>query len=50
MNAKLVQYVELKNRPSSFDTEVDRELAKYVHALDNFVLGTVLWYYLRPNE
>ncbi|KAI6142946.1 terpenoid synthase [Pisolithus tinctorius] len=27
----------------------DYELARYLHALENFVQGTVLWYYLSPR-
>jgi len=30
--------------------DVDAELERYLHALENFVQGTVLWYYLSPSE
>ncbi|KAL4071511.1 isoprenoid synthase domain-containing protein [Scleroderma yunnanense] len=42
-------YVELKNKLPSFGPDVDKELARYLHALENFVQGTVLWYYLSPR-
>lgn len=47
---RVEQYVELKSQLPSFGPEVDRELAKYLHALENFVQGTVLWYYLSPSK
>ena len=43
-------YVELKSKLPSFGPEVDKELARYLHALENFVQGTVLWYYLSPRK
>lgn len=42
-------YIELKNSLPSFGRDVDRELERYLHALENFVQGTVLWYYLSPR-
>jgi len=43
-------YVELKSKLPSFGSDVDKELARYLHALENFVQGTVLWYYLSPRK
>lgn len=43
-------YIELKNSLPSFGRDVDRELERYLHALENFVQGTVLWYYLSPSK
>lgn len=43
-------YIELKNQLPSFGAKVDQELARYLHALENFVQGTVLWYYLSPSK
>lgn len=43
-------YVELKSKLPSFGPHADRELARYLHALENFVQGTVLWYYLSPRK
>ncbi|KAH0833872.1 isoprenoid synthase domain-containing protein [Lanmaoa asiatica] len=42
-------YVEMKSQLPSFGPDVDRELARYLYALENFVQGTVLWYYLSPR-
>lgn len=43
-------YIELKSKLPTFGTDVDRELGRYLHALENFVQGTVLWYYLSPSK
>ncbi|KAF9232893.1 isoprenoid synthase domain-containing protein [Melanogaster broomeanus] len=43
------EYIELKSKLPSFGPEADKELARYLHALENFVQGTVLWYYLSPR-
>ncbi|KAG9308665.1 isoprenoid synthase domain-containing protein [Chiua virens] len=40
---RVEHYIELKNQLPSFGADVDRELARYLHALENFVQGTVLW-------
>lgn len=47
---RVEEYVALKSQLPSFGADVDRELARYLHALENFVQGTVLWYYLSPSE
>jgi hypothetical protein len=47
---RVEDYVELKNRLPSFGPDVDLELGRYLHALENFVQGTVLWYYLSPSK
>lgn len=47
---RVEDYIKLKNQLPSFGPDVDQELAKYLHALENFVQGTVLWYYLSPSK
>lgn len=47
---RVEDYIELKNRLPSFGPDVDLELGRYLHALENFVQGTVLWYYLSPSK
>lgn len=47
---RVEDYIRLKKSLPSFGPDVDRELARYLHALENFVQGTVLWYYLSPSE
>jgi len=47
---RVEDYIGLKNQLPSFGPDVDRELARYLHALENFVQGTVLWYYLSPSK
>ncbi|KAN0079854.1 Isoprenoid synthase domain containing protein [Tylopilus felleus] len=49
LSQRVEDYVELKKQLPSFGSDVDRELARYLHALENFVQGTVLWYYLSPR-
>lgn len=49
LTQRVNDYVELKNKLPSFGADVDKELARYLHALENFVQGTVLWYYLSPR-
>lgn len=50
LSQRVEDYVELKKQLPSFGSDVDRELARYLHALENFVQGTVLWYYLSPSK
>lgn len=50
LSQRVEDYVSLKNQLPSFGPEVDRELSTYLTALENFVQGTVLWYYLSPSE
>lgn len=47
---RVEDYIKLKNQLPSFGPDVDQELARYLHALENFVQGTVLWYYLSPSK
>lgn len=49
LNQRVDDYVELKSQLPSFGADVDAELERYLHALENFVQGTVLWYYLSPR-
>lgn len=50
LRERVEQYIALKNQVPSFGPEVDRELARYLSALENFVQGTVMWYYLSPSK
>lgn len=50
LNQRVDDYIKLKSELPSFGADVDAELEKYLHALENFVQGTVLWYYLSPSE
>ncbi|KIK45444.1 hypothetical protein CY34DRAFT_10411 [Suillus luteus UH-Slu-Lm8-n1] len=49
LNQRVDDYIRLKSELPSFGADVDAELEKYLHALENFVQGTVLWYYLSPR-
>ncbi|KAH7928018.1 terpenoid synthase [Leucogyrophana mollusca] len=49
LSQRVEDYIGLKNSLPSFGPEVDAELARYLRALENFVQGTVLWYYLSPR-
>jgi len=50
LNQRVNDYIKLKSELPSFGTDVDAELQRYLHALENFVQGTVLWYYLSPSK
>jgi hypothetical protein len=45
LNDRVKEYCALKRRLPSFDRSVDKELARYLRALEHFVQGTVVWYY-----
>ncbi|OAX38211.1 terpenoid synthase [Rhizopogon vinicolor AM-OR11-026] len=49
LNQRVNDYIKLKSQLPSFGADVDAELQRYLHALENFVQGTVLWYYLSPR-
>ncbi|KAG2145668.1 terpenoid synthase [Suillus cothurnatus] len=49
LNQRVDDYIKLKSELPSFGADVDAELERYLHALENFVQGTVLWYYLSPR-
>ncbi|EGO03037.1 hypothetical protein SERLA73DRAFT_165924 [Serpula lacrymans var. lacrymans S7.3] len=46
---RVAEYTELKKQLPSFGPAVDTELMRYLEALEHFVQGTVLWYYLSPR-
>ncbi|KAG1898866.1 terpenoid synthase [Suillus fuscotomentosus] len=49
LNQRVDDYVNLKSQLPSFGADVDAELEIYLHALENFTQGTVMWYYLSPR-
>ncbi|KAG2359861.1 terpenoid synthase [Suillus spraguei] len=49
LNQRVDDYLKFKSELPSFGADVDAELARYLHALENFTQGTVLWYYLSPR-
>ncbi|KAL4246227.1 Terpene synthase [Abortiporus biennis] len=46
---RVADYAKLKSEVPSFGEEVDRELARYLTALEYYVQGTVVWYYDSPR-
>ncbi|KAF9562678.1 terpenoid synthase [Agrocybe pediades] len=50
LEARVHEYLALKKSLPSFGDTVDLQLSKYLSALENFVQGTVVWYYLSPRE
>ena len=50
LSQRVEDYIALKDKLPSFGPDVDLELARYLHALENMVQGTVLWYYLSPSR
>ncbi|KAF8970534.1 isoprenoid synthase domain-containing protein [Flammula alnicola] len=50
LDARVTEYLALKAKLPSFGPVVDSELAKYHAALENFVQGTVVWYYMSPRK
>ncbi|KAG6918624.1 hypothetical protein DXG01_013035 [Tephrocybe rancida] len=50
MIAERVQdYVKLKNSLPSFGPDVDPAIQRYIHALEQFVQGCLVWYYSSPR-
>lgn len=47
---RVSDYVSLKKRLPSFGSEIDKAVAVYHRALENFVQGTIVWYYVCPSE
>jgi hypothetical protein len=45
LNDRVDEYRALKKSLPSFGRRVDKELARYLRALEHFVQGTVVWYY-----
>ena len=50
LDARVTEYLDLKNRLPSFGEAVDAQLARYLSALEHFVQGTVVWYYRSPRK
>lgn len=50
VDTRVTQYLALKKSLPSFGREVDVQLRRYHSALENFVQGTVVWYYMSPRE
>ncbi|EMD32753.1 hypothetical protein CERSUDRAFT_126560 [Gelatoporia subvermispora B] len=46
---RVADYADLKKQLPSFGPEVDLELARYFKALEQYVQGTVVWYYYSPR-
>jgi hypothetical protein len=49
LDSRVKEYTELKTKLPSFGQKVDLELTKYHTALEHYVQGTVVWYYLSPR-
>ncbi|KAJ3561482.1 hypothetical protein NP233_g10167 [Leucocoprinus birnbaumii] len=49
LSSRVNQYINLKAQLPSFGQKTDSELAKYHHALEHYVQGTIIWYYLSPR-
>lgn len=46
---RVMDYAELKKQLPSFGSSIDSELARYLKALEQYVQGTVVWYYMSPS-
>ncbi|OBZ74511.1 Alpha-muurolene synthase [Grifola frondosa] len=46
---RVADYAELKNDLPLFGPEIDSELSRYYTALEQYVQGTVVWYYFSPR-
>ncbi|OCH88150.1 terpenoid synthase [Obba rivulosa] len=49
LSQRVMDYAELKKQMPSFGKDVDSELARYFKALEQYVQGTVVWYYYSPR-
>lgn len=49
LGQRVADYTALKKSLPSFGPKVDPVLAKYHKALEHFVQGTIVWYYLSPS-
>ncbi|KAF5363252.1 hypothetical protein D9756_001012 [Leucocoprinus leucothites] len=49
LNSRISEYIGLKAQLPSFGPKVDSELVKYHTALEHYVQGTIVWYYLSPR-
>ncbi|KAF9476263.1 terpenoid synthase [Pholiota conissans] len=50
LETRVAEYLALKKSLPSFGKEVDAQLRRYHGALEHFVQGTVVWYYMSPRE
>ena len=50
VDVRVTEYLNLKASLPSFGKTVDLQLARYHTALENFVQGTVTWYYMSPRK
>lgn len=50
LDARVTEYLALKKSLPSFGESVDAQLMKYLTAMENFVQGTVAWYYRSPSK
>jgi hypothetical protein len=49
LNQRVDDYIKLKSQLPSFGADVDVELERYFHAMENFVHGAALWCYYSPR-
>lgn len=49
ISTRVRDYITLKEQLPSFGAEVDTTLRKYHAALENYVQGTIVWYYSSPS-
>lgn len=49
LSTRVKEYIALKGQLPSFGSEVDGMLRKYHGALEQFVQGTIVWYYSVPS-
>lgn len=50
LDERVKEYLALKQSLPSFGEKVDIQLSRYHTALEHFVQGTVVWYYMSPRE
>jgi hypothetical protein len=50
LNQRVDDYIKLKSQLPSFGADVDVELERYFHAMENFVHGAALWCYYSPSK
>ena len=50
LTQRVEDYAKLRESLPSFGYEVDQTLSIYLKALEQFVQGTVVWYYLSPSR
>ncbi|KAG2104289.1 hypothetical protein BD769DRAFT_1505561 [Suillus cothurnatus] len=49
LNRCVDDYIKLMSQLPSFNTDVDVELERYSHAMENFAQEATLWYYFSPR-